>query len=61
MSIENRDPQPTYNRGEDWNSTIGDIEQECARALTLGNVHSLLDAIMLIKYLCNKTQTDEVE
>lgn len=58
---DGRDPFPELNRGEDFNATIGDIEEECKHALAMSDKDSLLGAIRLIAYLCHKTQTDEVE
>ena len=59
--MSNRDPSPELNRGEDCNQTILDIEAECDHALAMSDKDSLLAAVKLIKYLCQKTQTDEVE
>ena len=57
-----KDPQSTYNRGEDCNPTVLDIQKIAEEGLKANSILAdVQDALKLIILLCKKTQTDSVE
>lgn len=56
-----QDPNPTYNRGEDFNQTVEDIHEVARHALAMADKTSLTECMNTICQMCDKTQTDRVD
>lgn len=56
-----KDPQPHYNRGEDFNKTVEDIRRVAAHAIAMGDKTTLIECMETILRMCERTQTDPVE